>query len=126
MMSPAGAPASDHVLVVSDDERLRSEARFAFAPRLEAALAGDAREALTLMEVDRPAAVVIDLRAGSAGGYALCKDMRQNPLLERVPVLMLLEREQDRWLAEQAGAQLVRVKPIDGSDLLVDTLSLLS
>jgi twitching motility two-component system response regulator PilH len=125
MISPGGATGNDHVLVVTDDPQLRSEARFALAPRLEAALAGDAREALELMEADRPAVVVIDLRAGSAGGYALCKDMRQNPRLERVPVLMLLEREQDRWLAQQAGAELVRVKPIDGSDLLADTLSLL-
>ncbi|HJR45132.1 MAG TPA: response regulator [Actinomycetota bacterium] len=113
-------------MVVSDDERIRDEARFGFAPELDVALARDAREALTQMEHDRPAVVVIDLHTGSAGGYGLRKDMSQIPHLAEVPVLMLLDRDQDLWLAKQAGADLVRTKPIDTSDLVSDALSLIS
>ncbi len=118
--------ARGYVLVVSDDDRVRDEARFGFAPDLQVALARDAREALRQMESDVPAVVVIDLHTGSAGGFALCKDMDQNPRLQDVPVLMLLDRDQDRWLADQAGAELIRTKPIDTSDLVADTLSLIS
>ncbi len=114
-----------HVLVVSHDDRIRDEARFGFAPQLEVALAADAREALQQMELETPSVIVIDLRTGSAGGFALAKDMSQNPRLARVPVMMLLDRDQDRWLAEQAGAQLIRTKPIDTSDLVEDVFSLL-
>ena len=39
--------ARRHVLVVSDDERIREEARFGFAPDLEVALARDARGVLS-------------------------------------------------------------------------------
>lgn len=126
-MSPPGEGAlRAHVLVVSDDEGIRDEARFGFAPDLEVALARDARDALRQMEAEVPAVVVIDLHTGSAGGFALCKDMDQAPRLRDVPVLMLLNRDQDRWLAQQAGAKLIRTKPIDTSDLVADTLSLIS
>jgi hypothetical protein len=40
--------------------------------------------------------------------------------------MMLLDRDQDRWLAQQAGAKLIRTKPIDTSDLVADALSLLN
>ena len=125
MSESASNGSRRHVLVVSDDERIRDEARFGFAPDLEVALARDAREALAQMQEDTPAVVVIDLHTGSAGGYALRLDMSQIRGLADVPVLMLLDRDQDLWLAKQAGANLVRTKPIDTSDLVSDALSLI-
>lgn len=127
-MISEGAEAAEprHVLVVSDDERIRDEARFGFTPSLEVELARDARDALKQMETGTPAVVVIDIHTGSAGGYALCKDMGQNRRLRDIPVLMLLERDQDVWLAKQAGAELIRTKPIDTTDLVADALSLIS
>ena len=126
MSESASNGSRRHVLVVSDDDRIRDEARFGFAPDLEVALARDAREALAQMQEDTPAVVVIDLHTGSAGGYGLRKDMSQIGVLAEVPVLMLLDRDQDLWLAKQAGADLVRTKPIDTSDLVADALSLIS
>jgi chemosensory pili system protein ChpA (sensor histidine kinase/response regulator) len=125
-MSDASNPVVGHVLVVSDDDRIRDEARFGFSPTLEVALARDAREALHQMETDVPSVVVIDLRAGSAGGYSLCREMRADSRLNDVPLMMLLDRDQDRWLAGEAGADLIRTKPIDTSDLVADALSLLN
>lgn len=125
MAEAASEGPQQHVLVMTDDERVRDEARFGFAPSLEVELAGDAREALEQLRAAVPAVVVIDMQTGSAGGYALCKDMQQDRRLSRVPVLMLLERDQDMWLAKQAGAQLVRTKPIDTADLFADVISLI-
>jgi DNA-binding response OmpR family regulator len=42
-----------------------------------------------------------------------------------VPVMMLVEREQDRWLAETAGARIVLVRPADASELVTRALALL-
>lgn len=126
-MSPAReSGVIGHVLVVSDDERIRDEARFGFSPTLEVALAREARDALQQMRADVPLVVIMDLHSGTAGGYALCKEMDQVPFLRDVPVLMLLDRDQDAWLAKQAGAELVRTKPIDTSDLVADALSLIA
>ena len=126
MSEPSGDASDGYVLVVSDDERVRDEARFGFVPALEVELARDARDALSQMETGVPAVVVIDIHTGSAGGFALCKDMDQDSRLQDVPVLMLLERDQDVWLAKQAGAELIRTKPIDTTDLVADALSLIS
>ncbi len=112
-------------MVVSDDDRVRDEARFGFAPALDVALAHDARDALRQMETSLPSVVVIDMHTGSAGGFALCKDMRQDPRLRSIPLMMLLERDQDVWLAKQAGADLIRTKPIDTTDLAHDAISLI-
>lgn len=126
MSEPSGDAFDGYVLVVSDDDRVRDEARFGFIPALEVELARDARDALSQMETGVPAVVVIDIHTGSAGGFALCKDMDQDRRLQDVPVLMLLERDQDVWLAKQAGAELIRTKPIDTTDLVADALSLIS
>lgn len=127
MISEAAPQGSNgHVLVVSDDDRIRDEARFGFAPSLDVALAEDARDALAQMESAVPVVIVIDMRAGSAGGFSLTRELRMNPRLRHVPVLMLLERDQDVWLADQAGADLIRTKPIDTTDLVADAVSLIS
>jgi DNA-binding response OmpR family regulator len=44
--------------------------------------------------------------------------------LSDVPIVMLLEREQDGWLARQAGAAHVLVKPVETSALVDAALAL--
>lgn len=68
----------------------------------------------------------MDIQTGSAGGFALAKEMSFDARLAKIPILMLLERDQDTWLALQAGAAAIRTKPIDSSDLARATLSLAS
>jgi DNA-binding response OmpR family regulator len=113
------------ILVVSDDPRVTDAARYAFPSDVEVELARDAREALASMKESVPSAVVVDLQTGSAGGFALARDMKQDRRLETVPILMLLERDQDAWLARQAGANRLRTKPLDVSELVFETLSLI-
>ena len=112
------------IFVVSDDPRVREVAGFGFGSSVEVTFAADAREALEVMREGIPAAVVVDMHAGSAGGFALAKDMNADPRLSQVPVLMLLQRDQDAWLAREAGAAAYRTKPIDASELVEAALSL--
>ena len=112
-MTPPGS-----VLVVSDDPHLREEAEFGFAEETDVTLALDARDAWRYLATSAPDAVVVDLQTGSAGGFALVRDMKADTRLKEVPALILLEREQDTWLARQAGASAVRVKPLEVSDLV--------
>jgi two-component system phosphate regulon response regulator PhoB len=112
------------ILVVSDDAQIQQEAKFGFASDVEIVSARDAREAAALLS-ERPDLVIVDLQSGNAGGYALARDMSQSQATADVPILMLLEREQDDWLARQAGAARVRVKPITSALLVEDALSLI-
>jgi DNA-binding response OmpR family regulator len=112
------------VLVVSDDPLIRAETTYGFPSNVRVELASDAREAMAFMHETVPAVVVVDIQTGSAGGFSLARDMSQFPRLQRIPICMLLEREQDRWLANEAGARLLRTKPIETGDLVADVLGL--
>jgi DNA-binding response OmpR family regulator len=63
-----------------------------------------------------PDLVVVDLQMGSMGGMAVCLELRLEESygkLPHVPVLMLLDRRADVFLARRSGAEGWLVKPID-------------
>jgi DNA-binding response OmpR family regulator len=113
------------VLVVSDDPQVREQARFGFSNEVEVELAREARDAWSnLSGSELPDVVVVDLQTGSAGGFSLAKQMRENRRLADIPILVLLEREADGWLARKSGAEAWRVKPLGGAELVRETLAL--
>jgi DNA-binding response OmpR family regulator len=112
------------VLVVSDDDRVCEEISYGSPSHVRAEIARDSRAAWTKLEQLSPAVAVVDLQTGSAGGYGLARDMRADRRFSDTPILMLLERDQDAWLAEQAGATVWRTKPIDVSELIREVLAL--
>lgn len=114
------------ILVVSADAELQEEMRFAVAGDHEVAIAGDAVAARDVFATTTPLAVVVDLRTGNAGGFALARDMSQDPRLRSVPVVILIAREQDRWLASTAGAAAVLRKPVGGPELAAAISSLVT
>jgi DNA-binding response OmpR family regulator len=64
----------------------------------------------------RPDLVVLDLQTGSMGGMAACLDLRLEEgagRLPRVPVLMLLDRRPDVFLARRSSADGWVLKPLD-------------
>lgn len=111
------------VLVVSDDPLLREEARYGF-PEDAVRFATDSRDALKAVAETVPDVIVVDLQTGSAGGFNLIRSLGQHDKTRGIPALLLLERPQDGWLARQAGATAVRVKPLDVSDLVAETMAL--
>ena len=123
---PDNGVSRTHVLVVSDDPAVRDEMRYGAPDGVEVSFALDSRQAIEAMLKAAPSVVVVDLQTGSAGGYNLAKRMSQTRSLSKVPVLMLLERPQDAWLARQSGAARVRVKPVDAASLIEQTLELVS
>ncbi len=66
-------------------------------------------------EVD-PALVLLDLQIGNMGGVATCLAIRHREGMGRLevrPVLLLLDREVDTFIATQAGADSWLIKPLD-------------
>ena len=123
-MAPPSRP-STIVLCVSGDPLIREEASFGFPSGTEILLARDAREAMGSMKDVTPDVVVVDIQSGSAGGFSLAREMSQTARLADVPILMLLERMQDEWLARQAGAARSALKPIDTEEFVELTLGLI-
>jgi len=68
----------------------------------------------------KPDLVILDLQVGNMGGIATSIDLRLEAGADRLPetrILMLLDREDDRWLARQAQADAEMVKPINALHL---------
>jgi DNA-binding response OmpR family regulator len=64
----------------------------------------------------RPDLVVLDLQIGHMGGMATCLDLRLEAgagRLPDVPILMLLDRRADVFLARRSGADGYLLKPLD-------------
>jgi two-component system, OmpR family, phosphate regulon response regulator PhoB len=118
--------SSKVVFVVSDDPLVREECEFGFPSDVTVEIYLDARDAGDAMAERTPAAVIVDLQTGNAGGFSLARWMRSLGHLQDVPILILLEREQDRWLAGQSGATVSRIKPISAASLVHETLGLIS
>ena len=63
-----------------------------------------------------PDLVILDLQIGNMGGMATCLDLRlesDSGRLPRVPVLMLLDRPADVFLARRSDTDGWLVKPLD-------------
>jgi len=63
-----------------------------------------------------PDLVVLDFQIGNMGGMATCVDLRLEEgagRLDPVPVLLLLDRRPDVFMARHAGAEGWLVKPLD-------------
>lgn len=70
-------------------------------------------------EVD-PDLVVLDLQIGNMGGMATCLAIRQEEgagRLDERPVLMLLDRKADEFLAKRSDADRWLVKPVNSIQL---------
>jgi DNA-binding response OmpR family regulator len=64
----------------------------------------------------QPDLVIVDLQMGSMGGMAVCLELRLEESygnLPHVPVLMLLDRRPDVFLARRSEAEGWVVKPLD-------------
>ncbi|MEM7091999.1 MAG: response regulator [Actinomycetota bacterium] len=63
-----------------------------------------------------PDLVMLDLQIGTKGGVAACIDLQHDIAegrAEDTKVLMLLDRDADRWIARQAGSDGWLIKPLD-------------
>ena len=94
------------------------------AEQCQASLGGDHRlhrvrrgaDTLEAIELVEPHVVLLDLQVGNMGGMAACLAIRQEEdmgRLERRPVIMLLDRDADEFLARRSAADAWLVKPID-------------
>ena len=66
---------------------------------------------------ERPDAVVADEIASRAGAFSLARDLRGAVEAYRGPIVIVLERKHDAWLARWSGADAWLVRPIDPFEL---------
>ena len=105
------------ILVASDAPTLRRE--------IEAVISGPDREVVSVVSgpqvissvtENSPDLVIVDMQMGNMGGMAVTLELRLQEsydALDHVPVLMILDRRPDVFLARRSGAEGWLVKPLD-------------
>ncbi len=118
------------VLLAGDADWLIEEVRAALSdPGTTVNVVRAGADVRALVSSQIPDLVILDLQIGNMGGMATCMDLRLEIDAERlspVPILMLLDREADVYLAQQAGAQGWLVKPLDSFRLKMAAVALLA
>jgi CheY-like chemotaxis protein len=109
------------VLVAADGKWVRDQVRTALAASdttvLEVTRGQDVRDAVADYGPDL---VILDMQIANMGGVAVAIDLHLESETGRIPdskILLLLDREHDRFLAKRADADAVLVKPIDAGTL---------
>ena len=118
--TPASAPERTlKVLVYSDDRTVRQQVRQALgrrpAPELPAVeFVEVATEPYVLAEVDHSGLdlLILDGEAVPAGGMGICRQLKDE-VYNCPPVLLLIGRPQDAWLATWSRADAVVAHPLD-------------
>ena len=106
------------ILLVADDPGFRDRLGLALE-RLELSgeevtflEAANGNDALVLAEAHQPDLVVADVSVTPYGGLGLTRDLKANPETA-CPVILVLDRLQDEWLARWSGADALVNRPGD-------------
>ncbi|MEL7208966.1 MAG: response regulator [Actinomycetota bacterium] len=118
------------VLLATDADWIHDEVEAAIADDDTAVTrVGAGRDVVPAVRATSPDLVVLDLQIGNMGGMATCMSLRLEEgagRLERTPVLMLLDRTQDTFLARRSDADGWLIKPLDAFRLRRAAQALLS
>jgi DNA-binding response OmpR family regulator len=105
------------VVVASDAKWVRDHVRAALSgPGFEIIEVERGRDVRTVVGERHPDLVIVDLQIANMGGMAVSLDLRleeSGGRLPHVPILILLDREADKFLARRSTADAMLVKPID-------------
>jgi DNA-binding NarL/FixJ family response regulator len=105
------------VVIASDAPWVREEVRSVLSgPDITVREIDSGRAVLPAVQEHLPDLVVVDLQMGSMGGIATSLELRLEESagrLDHVPILVLLDRRADVFLAKRANAEGWLVKPLD-------------
>lgn len=109
------------ILVAADGAWIRDQVRAALVgPGQEVIEVTRGQDVRDVVEHRKPDLVILDMQIANMGGIATAIDLHLEASADRlphVPVLLLLDREHDRFLAKRAAAEAELVKPFDPGTL---------
>ena len=127
--APELSKRKPRILVVDDSISIRKYVqRFLDRVGYEVEVAPDGMEALNIMGKSKFDAVISDLEMPVMHGYDLMAEMKRNPALMNIPVVVLTSRAGDkhRQKAVEMGAQDYLVKPFEEQEMLAVLKKVLS
>lgn len=117
------ADAPMKVLVYSDDRQIRATVRAALGRRPspdlpEIEIIECATEPVVIEQMDKGVVdvAILDGESAPAGGMGVCRQLKDE-IYHCPPILVLIAREQDAWLATWSRADAVSPHPVDAFHL---------
>ncbi len=104
------------ILIVDDDELIREAIRAFLEKEGYAVLeAGDGTDGLRSVRQEKPDLIILDRLMPGVDGVKVCQAIKQDPSLQRIPILMMtsMGRKEDMVQGLEAGADDYIIKPID-------------
>ena len=109
------------IVVAADGAWIRAQVEAAFASETTEVISlTRGQDVRATVGREHPDLVILDLQIANMGGIAVAIDLHLEAEAGRipdVPILLLLDREHDRFLAKRAAADAELVKPIDAATL---------
>jgi DNA-binding response OmpR family regulator len=109
------------ILVAADARWVRDQVRAAFVgPDQRVVEVTRGQDVRDKVRDEAPDLVVLDLQIGNMGGVAAALDLRleeSGGRLERSTILLLLDRDADKFLGRRADVDAMLVKPVDAGIL---------
>jgi DNA-binding response OmpR family regulator len=118
-----------NILLATDSDALLDEVEAAVAGTHLVSRVRNGVDVVPAINQVNPALVLLDLQIGNMGGIAACLAVRQREEmgdLDPRPVLLLLDRAVDTYLAQEARADGYLVKPLDAFTIMQTVDSLLT
>ncbi|HEX2923523.1 MAG TPA: response regulator [Chloroflexota bacterium] len=110
------------VLIVEDEPDIQEVERMVVQDMMgcDVTIASSGEEALTRAQENSPDLVMLDLVLPGMDGFTVASHLRQEPRLEKTPILALsgLTRAEDKAKAKEVGCNDVLDKPFDLDDLM--------
>lgn len=112
---------SKHVVLVEDELNIAEAIRFLLSNegwRVETLANG--ATAVDVIRNAQPDLVMLDVMLPGKSGFEILHDLRADPDLKSLPILMLTARGQsrDREMAERAGVSRFMTKPFSNAEML--------
>ncbi len=118
MIGGAGSLGAVHILIATDAQWVVDEVTAALGgPDTRFTVVREGRAVVPVVEKDAPDLAILDLQIGTMGGIAITMRLRNSEsvgeISKPIPVLLLLDRAPDTFLARRSGADGWLVKPLD-------------
>ncbi len=112
---------STRVLIAEDEPNIIESLKFIFSREgWDVTAVMDGRAAMQRLQADPPDVIILDVMLPLLNGFEILKQVRANPKLYKLPVIMLTAKgqTQDRQTALEIGANLFVTKPFSNKEVV--------
>ncbi len=118
-----------YILVVDDDKEVREILSFVLKQNgFEVVVASNGSQIQPMLLQRIPDLILLDVMMPGEDGYHLCRDLRQNPLTQHIPIMIMTAHAEDIYqrLSQDVGASQHITKPFHPLALAEKVKALLS